>query len=83
MSDINDLIHRSSQLSYNAGVEAERRRVRKILEGLPAEFSHNGYTIRTVRTALKRIEESNPSVTSANVTERIHPSTSLGLPNES
>lgn len=56
-SEINDLIAKSGQVAFEAGVRAERRRVRTILENLPAEFSHNGYTIRTVRTAIKRIEE--------------------------
>lgn len=64
MSDINDLIARSGQISYETGVNSERRRIIKILEGLPAEFSHNGYTIRTVRTAIKRIEEAPSANTS-------------------
>lgn len=64
MSDINDLIARNGSMSYHTGVEAERRRIIHILEKLPAEFSHNGYSIRTVRTAIKRIEE-----TSANTSE--------------
>lgn len=64
MSDINDLIARSGQISYETGVNSERRRIIKILEGLPAEFSHNGYSIRTVRTAIKRIEETPSANTS-------------------
>ena len=65
MSDINDLIARSGQISFESGINSERRRVIKILEGLPAEFSHNGYAIRTVRTAIKRIQEE----ASANISE--------------
>ena len=64
MSDINDLIARSGQISYESGISSERRRIIKILEGLPAEFSHNGYAIRTVRTAIKRIEEAPNANTS-------------------
>lgn len=59
MSDINELIARSGSISYHTGVQAERRRIIHILEKLPAEFSHNGYSIRTVKTAIKRIEETN------------------------
>lgn len=66
MSDINDLIARSGQISYESGINSERRRIIKILEALPAEFSHNGYAIRTVRTAIKRIEETPSSLQSNN-----------------
>ena len=59
MSDINDLIARNGHISYEAGRLAERRRIVKILETLPAEFSHNGHSVRTVRTAIKRIEEND------------------------
>lgn len=56
MSDINDLIAKNGSMSYEVGKLTERRRIIKILEKLPSEFSHNGHSIRTVRTAIKRIE---------------------------
>ena len=55
MSDINDLIVRNSQIAYEIGVQAERRRILKLLDVLPTEFSDSGYSMRIVRTAIKRI----------------------------
>ena len=65
MSDINDLIAKNGSMSYQVGKLAERRRIIRILEKLPAEFSHNGHSIRTVRTAIKRIEESDAKFSQA------------------
>ena len=55
MSDINDLIVRNSQIAYEIGVQAERRRILKLLDVLPLEFRDSGYSMRIVRTAVKRI----------------------------
>lgn len=56
-SEINELIATVSRLAFQSGVRSERQKNVKILKELPAEFSHNGYSLRTVKTAIKRIEE--------------------------
>jgi hypothetical protein len=55
MSDINDLIATNAQHAYEIGMLAERRRIVKLLEELPLEFRDIGYSMRIVRTAVKRI----------------------------
>ena len=55
MSEINDLIATNGHQAYHSGIMAERRRIVKLLETLPPEFRDSGYSMRIIRTAIKRI----------------------------
>ena len=54
---MNELIARSSQLAYESGKDAERRRAIRILRALPKQFSDNGHVLRAVQRAIQELLE--------------------------
>lgn len=56
-TSMNDLISTTSVRAYNAGIEAERQRVVKILKALPLQFSNNDYVLRAVAKALSEVKQ--------------------------
>jgi hypothetical protein len=56
-TSMNELISTTSSRAYNAGIEAERQRVIKILKSLPPQFSNNDYVLRAVAKALSEVKQ--------------------------
>jgi len=54
-SSMTELIARSSQLAYESGKDAERRRAIRILKALPKQFSDNAHVLRAVQRAIQEL----------------------------
>lgn len=55
-TSINELIAINAMKAFHAGERSAEYRAIRILEELKSEFKGNDYSLRTIATAIKRIE---------------------------